>query len=144
MDAQDHNSEGGAPMSAERGSMSHTALLPCPFCTSEAELCCALTGDWKSAIRCSSCGAKTGWKPDDEAAIDAWNTRHDSQRVAALEEALRAVTPPVDAWWCPTCHRVADQHEVTFEEYHETCGTSLREINTPEWVIKARKALEGK
>ena len=67
--------------------MSHTALLPCPFCTSEAELCCALTGDWKSAIRCSSCGAKTGWKPDDEAAIDAWNTRHDSQRVAALEEA---------------------------------------------------------
>ena len=67
-----------------------------------------------------------------------------TQRVAALEEALRAVTPPVDAWWCPTCHRVADQHEVTFEEYHETCGTSLREINTPEWVIKARKALEGK
>jgi len=50
-------------------------LKPCPFCASEAELCCALTGDWKSAIRCASCGAKTGWRPDDEAAIAAWNTR---------------------------------------------------------------------
>lgn len=28
-------------------------------------------------------------------------------------------------WWCPTCKRNISGKEVTYEEYHETCGTYL-------------------
>ena len=28
-------------------------------------------------------------------------------------------------WWCPTCKRDVSGIEVTYEEYHEACGTFL-------------------
>jgi hypothetical protein len=28
-------------------------------------------------------------------------------------------------WWCPTCKQDVDGRNVTYEEYHETCGTYL-------------------
>ena len=28
-------------------------------------------------------------------------------------------------WWCPTCKRDIPGNQVTYEEYHESCGTYL-------------------
>ena len=28
-------------------------------------------------------------------------------------------------WWCPTCKQNVSDIEVTYEEYHETCGTYI-------------------
>jgi len=34
-------------------------------------------------------------------------------------------------WWCPKCLTYIDGHQVTFEETHQTCGTSVfvKDIN---------------
>lgn len=34
-------------------------------------------------------------------------------------------------WWCPKCKAYLDGHQVTFEEIHQTCGTSvfIKDIN---------------
>lgn len=66
-----------------------------------------------------------------------------------MYEALKELVPPEGAsgWWCPTCKREVPGIEVTYEQYHEHCGTYLADINTDEWLDEARQALakaEGK
>lgn len=56
---------------------------------------------------------------------------------AALGEALK--TP--NEWWCPTCKRAVDGKEVTYEEYHESCGTFLGDVNSAGWITKVQAAL---
>lgn len=62
---------------------------------------------------------------------------------AVMRSVLEEVVIESDEWWCPTCKRTCLGIEVTFQEYHEECGTFLGDINTPEWLEKARKALSS-
>ena len=66
-----------------------------------------------------------------------------------LAQLLEQAIPPegIREWWCPACKREVPGIEVTYLEYHETCGTHLTQCNTDSWVEKARQALaewEGK
>jgi len=47
-------------------------------------------------------------------------------------------------WWCPTCHADVSGSQVTYEEYHEVCGTYLgdvQELNYEERIDSAIKFL---
>lgn len=59
--------------------MTAPELLPCPFCGATQP-----PHDDTSWIRCSECGAETGWRADGAGAIAAWNRRTTSPEVAAL------------------------------------------------------------
>lgn len=66
-----------------------------------------------------------------------------------LLEALKEALPPegYSGWWCPTCKCAVPGKEVTFEEYHESCGTYLGNCQSETWVDRAReiiKKTEGK
>ena len=62
-----------------------------------------------------------------------------------LYEALKELLPPDDMvsnyWWCPTCKRAVPGTEVTYEEYHETCGTYIGAVNDSQWLRKAKDAI---
>lgn len=76
-----------------------TALLPCPFCGSEALSISQMTTtpDCRK-VRCNSCWARTGDHTDNNA-IAAWNTRTDpnaarlekaATRLASLAQAIQS------------------------------------------------------
>ena len=58
--------------------------------------------------------------------------------LAVLAEAVPATD---DGWWCPTCRAAVAGSQVTYEEYHESCGTYLGAVNDPEWITRARAAI---
>lgn len=58
------------------------ALKPCPFCRSSA----VDVRDYR--VHCETCGAFSGWHPDQESAIAAWNRRA-TPPAGALEQAAR-------------------------------------------------------
>lgn len=67
-------------------------LLPCPFCGGEAEV--ERVGDYRQShiIACTECGCRLETGEDAEwNRGNAWNTRAQSARMAALEDALREV-----------------------------------------------------
>lgn len=67
-------------------------LLPCPFCGGEAEV--ERVGDYRQShiIACTECGCRLETGEDAEwNRGNAWNTRAQSARIAALEEALRGI-----------------------------------------------------
>ena len=41
------------------------------------------------------------------------------------DEAEAGGEPGEGYWWCPECREAVDGHEVTFQEYHERCGTKV-------------------
>lgn len=69
--------------------------------------------------------------------------------IAAAPEllgALKDLLPPPeepgsDDWWCPVCKRWVPGTEVTYGEFHLACGTYLSDINTEQWLERARKAV---
>jgi DNA-directed RNA polymerase subunit RPC12/RpoP len=56
-----------------------------------------------------------------------------------LYDALKALTPPSDDWWCPVCQTALDGSRVTNDERCDTCGTSLG--GSPDVLTRARAAL---
>jgi hypothetical protein len=74
--------------------------------------------------------------------LKKWNTRVPDPRIQVLREALEAIVPEREDWWCPTCKASLDGSRVTNGECCDTCGTYLGGINTPEWITQARAALE--
>jgi Lar family restriction alleviation protein len=112
----------------------------CPFCGSEAV---EITENKAQGYfcACTSChGMINVYAETKEKAIAAWNQRHEAE-AAAMREALEDAVPETDEWWCPTCKRAVDGKEVTFEDYHEICGTYLGEVNSPGWITKVQMAL---
>ena len=80
-------------------------LKPCPFCPSPTDV--RLTADdafW--AVVFCSCGAHGAPSPDEDKAVEYWNTR-------PIEDALRAALEMVEwtwkefypegGWYCPWC-----------------------------------------
>ena len=51
-----------------------TELLPCPFCGGEAEEA-EMPRAMIAWVYCPRCGAASGYRDTEEAAIEAWNTR---------------------------------------------------------------------
>jgi len=50
-----------------------------------------------------------------------------------------------DGWWCPTCKDWIDGAQVTYTEYHETCGTYLGNCQPRDWEDDEElKELEGR
>ena len=68
--------------------MSETKLKPCPFCSRDE-----LHG--QSCIKCSNCGAQSGWHENDKDAIAAWNTRPLEDE---LLEALKEFVESAQSW----------------------------------------------
>lgn len=42
-----------------------------------------------------------------------------------IRAALAQDAAPELGWWCPVCKRYCEPREVTYQERHETCGTSV-------------------
>ena len=108
--------------------MELTELKPCPFCDSAGELHSALTGDWRLSIRCSECGAKTGWKVDEETAIASWNHRF-TDAIMSENERLRALIDSADheggsLMWTSDHEKIVARIEMTAQKVH----MEIREI----------------
>jgi hypothetical protein len=62
-----------------------------------------------------------------------------------LYEALAAIAPSTEGssseWRCPECKEWLPGSRVTHEEYCDTCGAYLGDVNDPEWLAKTQAAL---
>jgi hypothetical protein len=52
------------------------------------------------------------------------------------------------SWWCPTCKSEIEDKTVTYEEYHDVCGTFLSDCQPTEvekrFIYYAFAEMEGK
>lgn len=57
-------------------------------------------------------------------------------------EVLQDALPAEESgWWCPTCKYEVPDVEVTFEGYHDACGTYIEIVNSGAWRERARAAV---
>lgn len=97
-------------------------LKPCPFCGGEAEYHSdkGPTGEVYGWVGCNQCDAMSvhcdvrSMQPEETHPIDAWNTRADDARIAALEQRVRELedTIRVAAKWFEVA---AINHEIAAE-----------------------------
>lgn len=67
--------------------MAKLELKPCPFCGgTEIEM------EDNAYMRCTSCGASSGWKYDPVEAIEAWNNRATENKSEHIDDIMQAVT----------------------------------------------------
>lgn len=59
----------------------------------------------------------------------------------ALKELLPQLDLPNDMWWCPVCKKAVSGYEVTYQEYHETCGAYLSDVNHRDFWKEALAAI---
>lgn len=45
-------------------------------------------------------------------------------------------------WWCPTCHADVPGNQVTYEEYHDKCGTYLGDVQELSDEEKIKSAID--
>lgn len=65
-------------------------------------------------------------------------------QAAAMREVLQDALPAEESgWWCPTCKCTVPDLEITFEGYHDACGTYLDTINSDAWRGRAKAALSS-
>ena len=82
-----------------------------------------------------------GWQ---ERALAAESALATTQAGAAeMRLLLQDAIPTGDRWWCPTCKRTVDDTDVSFDERHDGCGTSLHDVNAGDWVEAAKAALSS-
>ena len=43
-------------------------------------------------------------------------------------------------WWCPECKQKIWPEEVTYEEYHEVCGTQVIWVHLPDPILETLQA----
>ena len=65
------------------------ALLPCPLCGGKHDQWLSAHGFGRLSVQCPHCGATTGQKLGQQAAIAAWNTRPIENQQRAEIEGLR-------------------------------------------------------
>ena len=71
---------------------------------------------------------------------DAYHGSAPHERPIYTHPAPEPEPEPSGDWWCPTCRTMVSPEEVTFEEYHETCGGAV--APEPSNVEAMRQALE--
>jgi hypothetical protein len=47
-------------------------------------------------------------------------------------EQPQAQGEPRKGWWCPTCNISPSGNDVTYQEFHQTCGTYIGDVEPPE------------
>ena len=95
------------------------AMLPCPFCGGEAHTIEPARYGKSWGVRCE-CGAFLGFEFTEAEAIEAWNTRYDTEygAVPATEENMAK-----HGWYRrETCHDVRTDYKILFE--CSDCGWS--------------------
>lgn len=108
-------------------------LLPCPFCGGEATMWGACGQAPEQWVKCNRCGASGDTASGEERAAKKWNTRAQSARIAALEEALRGIIGN----WDSKLNKREEFRNCDGEQYW---APSASMINS-QYIAAARKAL---
>jgi hypothetical protein len=109
----------------------------------EPERCAAYVRDRINALFEQVVEARVHEKRAVARAVQEERERCGREEVEPLMKALQAFMPPDDdGWWCPTCRQSVDGSHVTYQEYHEACGTYIGDCQrTSLAVIQARQVL---